>query len=371
MAYYLRHYFDPDFSHEKLTPQSLTDGDVSQHYLGYVRNVVAGQVLAELIDLEKNPEFTGFDSRYVYNERVFPCGPNCSPHPTDPNRIIATANGYCFYHDGLITVKKMLNVRKDVDFHTGNILFVGDIVAHRSVRTGFTIQGNKVLIKGTVDGAIVKAKSDIVCERGIKGVGTGVLESNGNMKLQFCENMRLYAKGNIEIDGSCLHSHIVVGGSLLVKGRLQGGVVCANNIVYVTDQIGGGQDTSTKIIMGYEPFAFQHVQEVEAEISELHTKLEKYNRMTEKKPGMAEALALPIKVITRKLKILHAERNSIWSTFHTNEEAAAAKCKVICPGKIKPGLELSIGRAYTTVNDFYNNVEFFYQDFDVVQQDLK
>lgn len=48
MAYYLRHFFNPDFNHKKLRPETLKDGDVSQHYLGYVQNVVAGQVLAEV-----------------------------------------------------------------------------------------------------------------------------------------------------------------------------------------------------------------------------------------------------------------------------------------------------------------------------------
>ncbi len=202
MPYYLKHYFMPDFNHKRLRPMAMADGSTAMHYLGYVQNVVAGQVLAELMPLNGIPEgyapkdeapgpdfaqahsagvdaslpipaangypeqadvaatledeekeywdflqnLDRMDPRFVYNKPVFPLGPNCGRDPENPNRIIALANGYCFYHQGLITVKKLLNVRQDVDFHTGNITFVGDIVVHGDVHPGFSVTGGSVLI---------------------------------------------------------------------------------------------------------------------------------------------------------------------------------------------------------------------------------
>lgn len=115
--YYLHHYFDPDFTHTNLSPQEAIDGSVDYRYLGYVQNVVAGQVLAEVIDLEKYPNMRR-DPRFIYHEKRIPCGPNTSPHIHNPNTIIATTNGYVFYYNGLICVKKLLNIRGNLGFHT-------------------------------------------------------------------------------------------------------------------------------------------------------------------------------------------------------------------------------------------------------------
>ena len=370
MAFYLHHYFDPDFSHQNLAPLSMSDGDVCNRYLGYVQNVVAGQVLAELIDLSQTTDCPDYDTRFVFPERVFPCGPNCAPHPTNPSRIIATANGYCFYNNGLITVKKLLNVRRDVDFHTGNILFVGDIISHATVRTGFTLQGNKVLVKGTVEGATIKASSDIVCESGLKGAGSGLLESDGNIKLLFCENMRIRAKGNVEIEGSCLHSEIYVGGSLMVKERLQGGAVYANNIIYVKEQLGGGQNTITKLALGYDPYKFFTLQDIEQEITKLYAKLELFERRVEKKPHLLESHDLPMRLLRRKLSIKRSERDKLLATLEMDERNAS-RCRIICPGKIKPGLEISIAKAYNMYQDFYSGQEFVLDGYEIVRKAIK
>ena len=150
MAFYLKHYFDPDFKHEKLTPSFTKDGSVTFFYLGYVQNVVAGQVLAELVDLDANPDFSNYDPRFIFDKPYFPCGPNCIPHPGKPTRIIAQVNGYCFYHERLITEKTLLNVRRDVDLHTGNVTSAGDVIAHVPPRSRFTPQRHNTLAKGTL-----------------------------------------------------------------------------------------------------------------------------------------------------------------------------------------------------------------------------
>ena len=69
VQYYLRHYFNPDFDYLNLKPGG--DNGASDVYsLGYVQNVIAGQVLAELVPLD-NAE-AGYDRRFVLDKPVFP-----------------------------------------------------------------------------------------------------------------------------------------------------------------------------------------------------------------------------------------------------------------------------------------------------------
>jgi uncharacterized protein (DUF342 family) len=365
MAYYIRHFFNPDFSHEHLRPSTLNDGDVSQHYLGYVQNVIAGQVLAEVINLDEHPEFVDCDPRFVFPERIFPCGPNCMPHPDFPLRILAQTSGYVFYHQGLITVKRLLNVRRDVDFHTGNIMFAGNIVAHGAVRSGFTMLGSKVLVKGTIEGATIVTEDDLVCESGVKGGNQGELICGGNLKIPFCENARIHVRGNMEIEGSSLHSELYVGGNLMIKGRLQGGTVCANNIIYITEQLGGGQNTTTSIIMGYNAEEYCLLKNLDKDIEILNACLGNLELLVKKKPIVLGDYALAIRLLKEKLDIKHKKRNELQDSFK-NSKIDAGQCRIICPGKIKPGVEISMAEAHIGLQDFFDAMEFHLEDSKIV-----
>ncbi len=50
VQYYLRHYFNPDFDYLNLKPGG-DSGSTDVYSLGYVPNVIAGQVLAEILPL--------------------------------------------------------------------------------------------------------------------------------------------------------------------------------------------------------------------------------------------------------------------------------------------------------------------------------
>ena len=381
--YYLHHYFDPDFSHVRLTPAEGADDVVDSRYLGYVQNVVAGQVLAEIVDLEQHPD-TPRDPRFIYRERHLPIGPNCALHREKPDRIVAAANGYVFYHDGLISVKKLLNVRGNVGFHTGNILFVGDLAVHGDVLTNFAVQARNVLVKGHVESAKVKAVEDLVCLSGIKGANTSavedapiknadldaqipstLIEAGGNIRLPFCEHVQIRARGNVIIDGSCLHSTIYVGGNLVIKGRLQGGVVYANRAVYVEGQLGSDYTSSTKVMMGYDPFDFLATQKLESQIAYLKDKLAYFEKMAARNQVMEQEYAPRVDLMARKLKIAHAKRAALWRKFSVDEQNAA-RCRVIVPGKVMPGCEIGIARAFHKIHDMDSNLAFMLVDEEIV-----
>lgn len=56
MDMYLRHYFDPNFDYQSLRPTPAGQGDTDCYNLGYVQNVVKGQILAELVPLAEVEE---------------------------------------------------------------------------------------------------------------------------------------------------------------------------------------------------------------------------------------------------------------------------------------------------------------------------
>ncbi|CAK7064807.1 MAG: hypothetical protein DELT_01599 [Desulfovibrio sp.] len=386
MPYYLRHYFQPDFNHVQVRPIPMADGNTDACYLGFVQNVVAGQILAELVPLDDDPRdaeealteetyaggygdfiknISRIDPRFIYEEPVFPLGPNCERDIKNPNRIISLINGFCFYHNGLITVKKLLNVRHDVDFRTGNIVFSGNILVHGDVKPGFILTGNDIQVKGRVDGGKIRAGGNIAIHGGLKGSPTALVKAKGTVRLASCEQSRVITSGNLIIDGNCMHSELYVGGSLVVKGRLQGGAVHANGVVFIKDQLGNVQGAPTKISLGYRPIDYLHLRD----LNELHRdqtqKLQNHVNRARRGPHFAAESAPFMELASQKLAVIKSMQNAAWHRF-SQDERKADRTRVIVPGKVYSGVEISIGRAYYKVIDEYTDVFFALHEDEVV-----
>ena len=199
VQYYLRHYFNPDFDYLNLKP-SGDNGKSDVYSLGYVQNVIAGQVLAELVPLDASGPKV--DQRFILENEAFPMGGNTRVDPRHPNYLLAAAKGYVFYLNGKITVKTLLNVRQDVSFQTGNIFFVGDMAVHGSVRAGFSVQGNNVRIMGMVEGGVVRARRDLMIDGGVRG-GAGKhskVDAGDKLMTPFLESVDARARGNMVIE---------------------------------------------------------------------------------------------------------------------------------------------------------------------------
>ena len=89
VQYYLRHYFNPDFDYLNLKP-SGDNGKSDVYSLGYVQNVIAGQVLAELVPLkDAGPKV---DQRFILENDAFPMGGNTRVDPRFPSRATMCAS---------------------------------------------------------------------------------------------------------------------------------------------------------------------------------------------------------------------------------------------------------------------------------------
>ncbi|MDR2669195.1 MAG: FapA family protein [Desulfovibrio sp.] len=387
--YYLHHYFDPDFRHTQLSPVWEPDGSISSRYLGYVQNVVRGQVLAELTDLKFVSE-NARDPRFIYHERRLPIGPNCAAHESNPDKIVAAANGYVFYNNGLISVKRLLNIRNDLGFHTGNVFFVGDVAVHGDVQTGFALHAANVLVKGHIESSKVKGVGDVVCLKGIRGnaalasdeekqeeqqkeeplIPSTLVQAGGNLRLPFCEHVQLRAHGNIIIDGSCLHSMVYVGGNLVVKGRLQGGTVFANKLIYVESRLGSDYSVPTRVMMGYDAFDYLQLQKIETRIAYLKDRKAFFESMGSRNQVMEQEYAERLKLVKFELRALSQRHKILWNRFE-QDGLRASECRLVVPGRVMPGCEIYIGAGYLQTHDTDSDVTFYLEDDEVKMRSNK
>lgn len=359
MQYYLRHYFNPDFDHQSPKPAGGlgTDDGADVYSLGYAQNVIAGQILAEIMPADKAPNDA--DRRWLRNTAELPQGTNTRVDPAYPQYLIAASKGYVFYNDGKITVKRLLNVRQDVSFHTGNIFFVGDICVHGSVRSGFSVQGDNVRIMGMVEGGIARARKDLMVEGGCRGGSSQhcLLDAGAKLLTPFVEKAEARARQNMAIEKYCLYSTVYAGANMIVRGQMYGSTVNCMGSVYVGTQLGNHAGIPTRVFLGYDPFAIRQLEKIDALIAELSQSVTHLN-------AVAGHLPPDTNETTRKLARLSGQREkvlkrraAIWNRVNI-DDATLQNCRLMVPGRVFPGVELAIGRAYMQVERPYHNSIF-------------
>ncbi|NDY55982.1 DUF342 domain-containing protein [Desulfovibrio sulfodismutans] len=362
MRHYLKFFFDPGFDRRKLTPRLRQDGSVDLYDLGYVQNVMAGEVVAQWLPTEKAPPDA--DPRAFYSEKVFPYGLGCTPDPGNPDRLVSTVNGYVAFENGRITVRRTLVVPGDVGFHTGNIVFVGDVTIEGAVRAGFEVVGRNVVVRGLVEGARIRATESIVAESGIKGSDNAVIRAGGNLRTKFCENAELHAGRNLLVDASSMLCHFYVGERLAVKERLVGGTATCRGSVYVGEALGGGLRTQTKLLMGYDPELISRDRALRIKIHRTNERAMALRREVGPEGRAGKELAEELAALERKLASYQDLRHKLWLNRHGGENFLV--CRVIVPGVIGANVEIGIGEAVMDAPDGARDVLFRYYDGDVV-----
>lgn len=362
MPFYIKHYFDPDFDHTRLAPKEMDDGSVDHYELSYVQSVASGQLLAELIELEDENR-DGVDSRFILEEDSIPAGRGTGVRQSEPKKLFAARDGFVLYEDGRICVRKTLNVRHNVDFKTGNIHFVSDLNVFGTVNTGFALKARNIDIEGHVQGSNIHALEQLSCRSGVKGGGQALLESGKDMKLSFCEYATLKAGRNVLIKGACLHSKIYAGNNLAVGSRLIGSEVYARDYVYVGEQLGGGMGAEISITLGYNPALLYADMEIDRRLKKEFEAVRHAEAQVAKGGVQAKEFGRVLEESRVQLEKVRRRKRRLWATINRTEHIH--KCKVLVPGVVKPGVEISIGKAYLKVDDYLEDVVFFFEDDEV------
>lgn len=363
MPFFLKLHFDPDQGAQALKPQQQDDGSVDHYELNFVQNVEAGNVIAQWIELDDDQR-QDFDPRFIHEEKVpFPAGKGTGIKKQSPDELFAAVNGGIVYEDGKIVVREAITVPDDVNFHTGNINFIGNLTVGGSVRGGFSVQGRDVTVLGQIEGARVEALRDLTCRGGVKGSGEAFLEAGKTIKVSFCENATLKSGDDIMVKGALMHTDVYCGRRLAVGGRLTGGNIYCHEYVYVGGQLGGGLDTNTCLIVGYDPTLLYADAEYNRRIKGLFEKIASYEKIIERDKDSGTEYGPKLEAAQRELGLLKMLKVKLWEGIQGTGQVE--DCKVLVPGVVKPGVEISIGSAFLKIDDYLEDVYFYYDNGEV------
>ncbi len=268
---HIEYFFNVDVNSK---PVQNADGSVDFFNLETINNCKKGDVLAKLIP-EKQGE-TGYD---VYQNMLKPHNVKKAILRGDKNAVLSEdkltltslVNGHVVLLDEKVLVSDVYEV-ENVDMSTGNIVYDGSVNVRGNVQSNFKIiaKGN-VVVNGVVEGAYIEAGGDIVIARGMNGMGKGILKADGNIIVQYLENVNAEAKGYINA-GSILHSKVLAGTEIEVDGKrgiINGGHVIAAEKVTVKT-LGSEMGVSTILeVVGISPLVKKQYVDNQKEINDI------------------------------------------------------------------------------------------------------
>lgn len=196
----------------------------------------------------------------------------------DKLQLCAAVNGRVDFMGGCVSVSSIYIVQGNVDLHTGNVSFDGDICVNGNVMSDFslTATGN-IEVKGLVEAAKLTAGHDIFIRGGLQGGGKGIMMAKGDIFAQYVQYATVQTNGNL-VTSSVIHCNVVAFGAVQVisgVGTILGGNICAGTYV-AARTIGNKSNCPTNLEIGLPRIYRSRMKDLEKEMRQMETEIAKY-----------------------------------------------------------------------------------------------
>jgi len=265
---------------DSLAPKVGSDGVADYKNLDYIKVAEKGQLLAR-----RHPPLQGADGVDIFGvpiEGVFgeppmnPLGKNTYLSEGEAE-LYAEVSGHIRHSFGIVAIEEVL-VLGAVDNKTGNIDYIGDVLVKGDVAPGFSVKATgSVVVKGTVEGAVIEAGHTLSVEGGIIGGGdmqSGSVVAGSDLRCRFLQGCEVRSSGSIYAD-SILLSEVHCRGDLVLSGTksaLVGGEVFVSGKV-VAKQIGNDNHTPTNVNIDALSDEPTKIAELKRQVLELGTEM--------------------------------------------------------------------------------------------------
>jgi uncharacterized protein len=264
-----------------LAPVLDKDGKADYKNVDNIHQVKKGDVLAV-----KTPAAQGTEGKDIFGkvqpaqpakDIQFKLGANTAVSG-DGLTLVATVGGYVYHQAGAVCVGVTYVLKGDVDFHTGNLHYHGDIQILGNVTDGFIVEADgDIIVEGTVEGAdVISHGGGVIIKSGVFGHGKGRIAGKTSVHIQSAQDVKLECEeGAVEVEMGLLNCHVA---SRHVKAdkpgcSVIGGGITAFGEVSVSVLGGEGCQTHIRILDKDIEAAKVRLKEVEHFMEQIHPKL--------------------------------------------------------------------------------------------------
>ena len=342
-------------------PVEDENGNVDYKNLGLVRNIYKGTPIARItLPTEGTP---GTD---IMGKSV-------------PQKVgvVAVTDGNLAYTNGAFCIEESLLIRGDVDVSSGNIDFIGDIIIKGNVLEGFAVTSKKnITINGNVTNGTITADGNITVKLGC--INSNLHSELGSIKLDFCENSKLYAGQNVEAS-SFVGGDVFAGKDIIASGKgiMMGGKYTAlENIT--ASVIGSESYAKTLVTLGNNAVLTEEMEGHKHTIQNYEDKLDQLGKIVTALTEMAKVSKLSpereqMKVeamrsrfqIQGEIKRLNNRIKEIETTLERKQNLS-----VSCKRAFYPGVTLRINSCIFQVNTMTPHSRATIGDGEIVMKPL-
>ena len=351
-------YITFHFEKAQAVPKELQGGRVDFKQLDIIKEARKGDVLCT-----KTPPEEGAPGTNVLGQPIpakpgkdifLPAGKN-TVISDDGLSLLAGIDGQVDLVNQRVQVNNLFTVDKDVDYSTGNIIFIGNVLVMGNVTPGFEVkaEGN-ITINGCVDGGVVEAKDNVTIAQGFIGSNSGLIKADGDVKCKFIQNGKVNAKGSVHT-GSIINSTVRSGNAVIMSGTkapIIGSHITARVSIECSDV---GKDSAlsgaTTLEAGSDPHVAERSGVISKEIADmtkrlagiermvdLYTKLSEQNRLTPDKKEEFEKLTAARGSVQSQLNALETEKEDLMQRL-----SSVGFGTIISTGVIRRGTRIVIG----------------------------
>lgn len=271
----------------------------------------------------------------------------------EDGRFVAAVDGLLRRDDFVLSVEEVFVVKGGVDYHTGHVVFPGDVVVEGKVGDGFKVwSGANIMCKSTLDAFDVNAKKDLVCLQGILGHGTGHVRAGGQLSAKFIEGCRVAVRGDIHVVSAIMGSRVYSLGviDLGEKGAIVGGETWAVHGIKAA-RLGNQAKQRTAIHVGVDFTVQQRLDQANERIRSLALRAQQIDVYASAHPGVDAS-----RLHAEADRAVEETRNLIVSLLPVLDGDEEAFVEVT--GDIWPGTTIEICRGEIAVTKTLRNVRF-------------
>lgn len=365
----IEYYFS---TKQSLKPKHNEDGSVNYHELNIISQVEKDQLIAKLIPAvpgKPGKDVTGKElkPREVQNLKL--SFSNNIRISEDETKLYSEVTGHASLVNGKVFVSGVYEVPADVDNSVGNINYPGNVSVKGNVKSGFTIRADgDIVVDGVVEGAQLYAGGQIIVQRGIHGMGKGLLNARGNIVIKFIEGASVKSGGYIDTE-SIIQSNVSAATDITVNGRkgfIMGGMVRAGSKV-TAKSIGSNMGTATTIEVGMDPEKQERYVSLQDEAKQIGKKIEQIRpvllnytekmkagvKLTQEQMEFIQKQVTALKTLQRQLVPINEEINGLKMEF-----ISASHAKVMIQNMIYPGVTIKISELSMTTKDTRHYCQF-------------
>ncbi len=251
----------------------------------------------------------------------------------DGREFWATKEGQITLGSDVLSVLPTYQVNGDVDYHSGNIEFDGNIIVTGSILTGFVVKAKgDLIVQGNIEAANVETGRDLLIQGGIIGNTSNPIKVGRNLIVHHMQNASVEVEGNVQVLHSSLHSSIETSGEFqctLQKGALIGGSLVALKNAEVRI-LGSEAGTITKVILGQDFLVRKKIMETKQALDFLNggiKKIEDYlapllNRISKENLIHSPEQVQRLKMIIERRKEMTAQQSLLKTRARRLENSA-------------------------------------------------